>query len=457
MKRHWFKKLGGEGLGNFEFQVDTNQAGTSTDFQFQVPLVLGSNVNGELFWGDGTSDIITAYNDAALLHTYASIGIYDCYFVGRIDGWQFNNGGDCKKFRKVTNWGGFEMSETGTFHGCTRWNEMPTEASPPPLITTTDMLYTFSKCFQLTLFTANNWDVSGVTLMARLFENDGGTSKDAQIDQWQISQVTSFTNICRFTTLTTASYDAILIGWASQIPLNVATGIIDFNDSQYTAGGAAEDARNDLLRNYNGGGTLLAIRDGGPVPAPSNNLLENGSFDIDYLFTNTFTNQRPFPMSEIPGWETSDGTSIEIWRDGETQNNGDPAPGNGIFFIEIVNGDETVTPYNECVGALPGDILTWIAWHRGRTGIDEGSVHIGGPTPADMIATAPLKIMKTSTVEGYNNGTETALAGNLGWIEYTGTYTVPVGQTSTFIGFKYVSSAADPTASNFLDNVQVYK
>ena len=56
--------------------------------------------------------------------------------------------------------------------------------------------------------------------------------------------------------LSTASYDATLIGWAAQ---TVQSGLTcDFGNSQYTAGGAAEAARKTLINTYG-----WTITDGG--------------------------------------------------------------------------------------------------------------------------------------------------------------------------------------------------
>ena len=52
-----------------------------------------------------------------------------------------------------------------------------------------------------------------------------------------------------------ANYDALLIAWAAQ---SVQTGVPFITPAQYTAGGAAEAARNTLVNTYS-----WTISDGG--------------------------------------------------------------------------------------------------------------------------------------------------------------------------------------------------
>jgi surface protein len=102
----------------------------------------------------------------------------------------------------------------------------------------------------------NNWDVSSATNMANIFD-DQFFITELGIDQWNIKNVTNFTNApCQNTTLTTENYDALLIGWASQIPL-AYNGTLVFGGSKYTPGGAAEAARAALIADVG------AISDGG--------------------------------------------------------------------------------------------------------------------------------------------------------------------------------------------------
>ena len=102
-----------------------------------------------------------------------------------------------------------------------------------------------------------NWDTSSATNMNEmLFDCD---SFNRNISAWDINQVTSFASFMTNSTgLSTANYDALLIGWATQIPL-AYNGTLNFGSAQYTLGGAAEAARTQLIADVG------VISDGGGV------------------------------------------------------------------------------------------------------------------------------------------------------------------------------------------------
>ena len=64
----------------FTFTVDTTKqsSGSSATNQFKLPLSSTFNgITSNVDWGDGTSDVITTFNQAQVTHTYASSGIYE--------------------------------------------------------------------------------------------------------------------------------------------------------------------------------------------------------------------------------------------------------------------------------------------------------------------------------------------------------------------------------------------
>ena len=90
--------------------------------------------------------------------------------------------------------------------------------------------------------------------MLRMFRE--ATSFDQSLANWDMEQVSTLAEFLFGAGLSTANYDATLIGWAAQ---NVRSGLTcDFGNSQYTAGGAAEAARNTLINTYS-----WTITDGG--------------------------------------------------------------------------------------------------------------------------------------------------------------------------------------------------
>ena len=113
----------------------------------------------------------------------------------------------------------------------------------------------------------SSWDVSNVISMQSMFQ--GATSFNQDIGGWDVTSLTNATNMFGTTgggsavTLSTANYDALLIGWAAQ---SVNTGVVfSGGDSKYSAGAAAT-ARGVL------------------TSAPNNWTITDGGFVI-YVYT----------------------------------------------------------------------------------------------------------------------------------------------------------------------------
>ena len=111
----------------------------------------------------------------------------------------------------------------------------------------------------------SSWDVSNVTNMNSTFFR--AYAFDQDLSNWDIINVTNFSNFAKDITFSTSNYDAILIGWESTLQGTYPNGSgytstisINFGNSQYTSGGAAETARTSLINNFN-----WTITDGGSV------------------------------------------------------------------------------------------------------------------------------------------------------------------------------------------------
>jgi surface protein len=117
----------------------------------------------------------------------------------------------------------------------------------------TDMFQMFAqtKAFNQPL---NNWDVSKVTTMGGMFLQNSGVF-DQDLGSWEVASLTSGNQFLKDSSISTANYTSLLIGWESKsIQNNV---ILDAGTSQYTSAAAA--ARQSLV---NFGWT---ITDGGEV------------------------------------------------------------------------------------------------------------------------------------------------------------------------------------------------
>lgn len=79
--------------------------GSSAANQIKLPLIASGNYNFVVDWGDGSTNTITAWNQADVTHTYASSGVKNVSIAGTIKGWQFANSGDKLKITDISRGG----------------------------------------------------------------------------------------------------------------------------------------------------------------------------------------------------------------------------------------------------------------------------------------------------------------------------------------------------------------
>jgi len=115
----------------------------------------------------------------------------------------------------------------------------------------------FYSCSNLTSLDVSGFDTAAVTSMYRMFYGCSGLP-DIVMDGWDIEKVANFAEFLYGVTLPTARYDATLIAWDAQNPIDSLT--VDFGNSKYTSGGAVETARTSLST-----GDSWGIQDGGAV------------------------------------------------------------------------------------------------------------------------------------------------------------------------------------------------
>ena len=184
-----------------------------------------------------------------------------------------------------------------------------------------------------------------------------------------------------------------------------------------------------------------------PLPEPPNACdapvsLINGSFE-EGPERGSYNNSYMFLASEVPGWNTTDNSQgveiIEIWdyqRNFPELVQNFPVPPNGNRYAEL-NAYENGLLYQD-VETTPGQTIYWRLSHMGRQGVDTMQLRIGKVTddPYD-----------TTVMEQMSDG-------NTAWGHYSGSYTVPAGQTLTRFGFEAVSTANGVLgAGNFLDDI----
>ena len=270
---------------SFVFNIITSNTGDSNDDQFALPLVStfgNNNVTSSVDWGDGRTDLISASAQGEKTHTYSAEGSYTIKMtpttgtVG-IKGFRFNDGGDKLKITRVENWGELNWDSNTMFNGCTNLSctapdflhrissNLSTTFGDNDSLTSLDVTrwdlnqatainLMFSGCDNLSDFDPSSWDVSNVTNMKFLFRNC--ESVDFSLADWNLSSLATAngpTGLFKETggatvAISTANYDATLIGWASSSNTPTGAYSVDFGSAKYTgtAGTEASASRSVL-------------------------------------------------------------------------------------------------------------------------------------------------------------------------------------------------------------------
>lgn len=251
-----------------EFVFTITTAGE--DDSFTLPLEAGGTYDFTITWGDGSSSAITVWNHADVTHTYEDSGAstYTIRIRGTITGWRFNNAGDKTLIRDIKAWGALNLGDNnGYFYGCSNLTVSATDILDISQLTT--LKHAFWQATSLTTIPSiDNWDTSNVINMNAVFQaipsfnqdlsgwdtssvtNMAGaffdtTSFDQDLSSWDITSLTNATDMFKNITLSTANYDALLIGWEGQVQKPNVT--FHGGNSTYTGGGAAEAARDALV------------------------------------------------------------------------------------------------------------------------------------------------------------------------------------------------------------------
>ncbi len=170
-------------------------SGSTLTDQIKLPLVSTGSYNFLVDWGDGSTDTITAYNQAEVLHTYATEGVYTVVITGLFSGWQFNNAGDRLKIVELQQWGNMSLGiDDKQFYGAKNMALTATDA--PDLSGITSLAYLFSTTFNLgDIGDMSLWDMSSITDMQFMFEES--LTFNQSIGAWDVSSVTRMSYMFR--------------------------------------------------------------------------------------------------------------------------------------------------------------------------------------------------------------------------------------------------------------------
>jgi surface protein len=273
------------------WNTEATSIGSSNTYQAALPLESDGTYNFVVQWGDGNQDTITAFGDAAKLHTYTSPGVYDIIITGQLEGWRFNSQFDRLKIGNISSWGTLEVGNNdscfqacdnlttsapdilnlsdvtdleSSFHGCPLFNPATIGSWVTANATTMKSMFRNCDVFNQDIgswSTSNvidmtsmfngadnfnqdigSWNTANVTLMISMLQFC--VDFDQDIGSWNIESVTNMSNMFNGSGLSTPNYDSTLIGWAAQ---TVQTGV-NFNGGSATySEGTANAARETLL------------------------------------------------------------------------------------------------------------------------------------------------------------------------------------------------------------------
>jgi len=127
------------------------------------------------------------------------------------------------------------------------------------LTATTSLFGMFQNCYVLDNLDISTWDVSNISNFQDTFSQAYALT-GVTVYNWDIGSATDMTNMFLNVQLSTSTYDQILINW-NNLPSKQSGVVFNGGDSEYTSGGAAETARNNLISNDS-----WVITDGGIAP-----------------------------------------------------------------------------------------------------------------------------------------------------------------------------------------------
>ena len=172
------------------------------DKTITLPFRTGFTYNATVDWGDGNSDVITAWNQAETTHTYEAAGDYTVTISGTAEAWYFNYTGDKNKIISVS-----KLGELGwknfykAFSGCTDLATFTPGATDTSAVTT--MFFMFSDASSLTSLDLSSFNTSAVTTMTALFYNTSSlTSLD--LSNFDTSAVTTMESMFERASLLTS-------------------------------------------------------------------------------------------------------------------------------------------------------------------------------------------------------------------------------------------------------------
>ena len=312
-----------------------------------LPLVPNGTYSMTVDWGDGSTDTITAWDDAAKTHNYSTSGTKIVTIKGIVKGFAFNNTGYTSSLTDIRNWGPLELNTSASFYGADELGVSPFGTSIPYLLTATDR------------------PKISTTSMKDFFR--GVRKLSGSIDTWNTETVTSLQNTFRDTEVfnTPLPWDTSNVTTLKHTFKNAR----DFNQTLSWDTGLVTDMSGTFAEavSYN-----KAINfDGSNTTTFAHMFHSASSFngDIEGLVTNTattvegmFKGASSFSQP-ILGWGTDNVTTFkEMFQDANSFNNDFD-----FDFTSVATTQDMSYMFNRAISygqgqsptSGPGDITNW--------------------------------------------------------------------------------------------------
>lgn len=204
--------------------------GSTANNQIKLPLEVAGTYKFTVQWGDGTSNLITTWNQAETTHTYPAPGDYTVTITGFIKGWDFGQGGtvapttgDMRKLLTITQFGCLRFVTHldpvptqiwGAFYGCTNLTLTGVQDMPNFKGTTSTQGFLRLCAAITTINNINKWDVSKIQIFRSMLRemilfNDN-------VGNWNTSNATNFITLFAGVTAT-SPYGSFNNGGSSSI------------------------------------------------------------------------------------------------------------------------------------------------------------------------------------------------------------------------------------------------
>ncbi|MHA2087937.1 MAG: BspA family leucine-rich repeat surface protein, partial [Promethearchaeota archaeon] len=282
-----------DGGDAFIMEIDTTKPGTSINTAYQLPIYGGGNYDFTIDWGNGTTQQITTGD--LLVYDYGVAGVYEIRITGTIEGFATFGNGDPQKIINVKQWGPLKFGNSGNwFKDC--YNLQITAPDIPDLTGITNCSSIFTNCEGLDFIpNIEQWNVSNVTTFQAAFS--GCLLFNQDLSNWDVSSSINFGSMFQ----ACEEFNQPLDNWdmsSAQFIFSMFRDAVNFNqnlNSWNTANVINMSSIFDGAVNFNGN-------------ISSWNTGNNTSFSYMFRFCNNFN-------QDLSGWNVSTGTTfVETFR-----------------------------------------------------------------------------------------------------------------------------------------------